>query len=137
MAVVKEGKRDVEKVNVDGSELEEVDNLRYLGTRIQSDGDVSKEVKSRLSMGLKALNDMKKLWQVQDKETKLRVLTACIFPIPTYACEVWILWKVDGNRITAFENKYSCRILRVPWAQGRTNEDVRKELDVSSEWLLQ
>ena len=88
-------------------------------------------------MGLKALNDMKKLWQVQDKETKLRVLTACIFLIPTYACEVWILWKVDGNRITAFENKYPCRILRVPWAQRRTNEDVRKELDVSSEWLLQ
>ncbi len=95
MAVVKEDERDVEKVNVDGSELEEVDNLRYLGTRIQNQGDVSKEVKSRLSMGLKALNDMKKLWQVQDKETKLRVLTACIFPIATYACEVWILWKVD------------------------------------------
>ncbi len=51
----------MKKFNVDGSELEEVDNLRYLGTRIQSDGDVSKEVKSRLSMGLKALNDMKKL----------------------------------------------------------------------------
>ena len=31
MAVVKEDERDVEKVNADGSELEEVDNLRYLG----------------------------------------------------------------------------------------------------------
>ncbi len=55
MAVVKENEGDVEKVNVDGSELEEVDNLRYLGTRIQNEGDVSKEVKSRLSMGFKKL----------------------------------------------------------------------------------
>ncbi len=29
--------------------IEEVDNFKYLGARIQSEGDVSKEIKSRLT----------------------------------------------------------------------------------------
>ena len=62
MAVAREYGRDAESVSVDGSTLEEVDNFKYLGARIQSDGDVSKEIKSRLSMGFKALNGIEKLW---------------------------------------------------------------------------
>ena len=113
MAVAREDGRNAESVSVDGSTLEEVYNsitlytynFKYLGAKTQSDGDVSKEIKSRLAMGLKALNGMKKLWQGQDKETKLRVLRACIFPMETYDCEAWVLRKTDEKKITAFENK--------------------------------
>ena len=101
--------------------------------RIQQDGDNSREIKSRLAMGLKALNGMKKLWQGQDRETKLR---ACIFPIATYTSEAWVLWKADEQRISAFENKCYRRILRVPWVERRTNEDIRRTLNVPSDWLL-
>ena len=88
-------------------------------------------------MGIKALNGMKKLWQGQDKKTKLQVLKACVFPVATYACETWILRRADENRITAFENNCYRKILRVRWVQRRTNESVRAELNVTPNWLLQ
>ena len=138
MAVVKDDSgNDDGRVSVNGITLEEVDHFKYLGARIQKDGDKSKEIKSRLAIRLKALNDVKKLWQGQDKKVKLRVLRACIFPIATYACEAWVLRKADEQRITAFENKCYRRILRVPWVERRTNEDIRNVLNVSKDWLLQ
>ena len=36
--------------------------FKNLGVRIQRDGDNNMEIKSRLAMGLNALNGMKKLW---------------------------------------------------------------------------
>lgn len=87
-------------------------------------------------MGMKALNGMKKMWKGQTKVVKLRVLGACIFPIATYACEAWILWRADEQRISAFENKCYPRILRVPWVERRTNEDIRQELNVPDDWLI-
>ena len=60
MAVAREDERNSESISVDGSTLEEGGNFKYFGARIQSDGDVSKEIKSRLvDMGLKALNGMR------------------------------------------------------------------------------
>jgi hypothetical protein len=126
-----------ETISVGGSSLDEVGNFMYLGARIQSDGDNSKEIRSRLALGLKALNGMKKLWRGQDKGTKIRILRACVFPVATYACETWVLRTGDENNITAFENKCYRRILRVPWTQHRTNDSIRQELEVNNEWLLQ
>jgi len=83
------------------------------------------------------LNGMKRLWQGQDKKTKLQVLKACVFPVATYACETWILQRADEHRITAFENKCYRKILRVRWVQRRTNESVRAEMNVTPNWLLQ
>ncbi len=74
----REDRRNTVSVSIDGSTLE-VDNVQHLGAIIQSEGDVSKEIKCRLAIGLKALNGMKTLLQGEDKETKLRVLRACIF----------------------------------------------------------
>ena len=53
------------------------------------------------------------------------------------ACEAWVLRKADEQRISAFENECYRRILRVPWVERRTNEDIRNELNVSKDWLLQ
>ena len=88
-------------------------------------------------MGLKALIEMKKLWRGQDKRTKLRNLRVCVFSVATYACETWVVRKMEEQCITAFENKCYRRILRVPWTQRRTNDSIRKELGVSNDWLLQ
>ena len=134
MTVSKEqNDENTQQISIKGSVLEEVD----LGAKIQSDGDNSKDIKSRLAMGLQALTGMKKLWCGQDKATKLRILRACVFPVATYACETWVLRKMDEQRITAFENKCYRRILRVPWTQHRTNDSIREELGVTNDWLLQ
>ena len=118
------------------SSLEEVDNFQYLGARIERDGNNSKEIGCRLAMGLAALEGMKNLWQGQNKQTKLHLLRACVFPVATYACETWVLRKVDEKKISSFENKCYRKILKVPWTQRRTNEDIRTELSVETDWLL-
>lgn len=55
-------------------------------------------------MGFQALTWMTKLWPGQDKETKLRILKACVFPVAIYACETWVLRKIKEQLITAFGN---------------------------------
>ena len=135
----KQNDDNAQRISINGSVLEEVDHFMYLGAKIQGDGDNSKEIRSRLAMGLQALIGMKKLWRGQDKVTKLRILRACVFPVATYACETWVLRKAEEQRISAFENKCYRRILRVPWTQHRTNDSIREELGVglSNDWLLQ
>lgn len=60
---------NVEKC-INSSVLEGMDHFAYLGAKIQRDGDHSKKTKSRLAMGIKALNGMRKLWKGLDKRTK-------------------------------------------------------------------
>lgn len=84
---------------------EEVDNFSYLGALAESDGNSSKEIGCRLSLSIAALKGMKNLWQDQDKETKLRLLRAFVFPVATYACETSVMRKTDEIKITALENK--------------------------------
>ena len=120
----KQNDDNTQRISINGSVLEEVDHFMYLGAKIQGDGDNSKEIRSRLAMGLQALIGMKKLWRGQDKVTKLRILRACVFPVATYACETWVLRKAEEQRISTFENKCYRRILRVPWTQHRTNDST-------------
>ena len=61
----------------------------------------------------------KKIWKRQDKQTKLKIVRACIFPTAIYGCEGWTLTTADEKKINAFETKCYRRILRIPWLAKR------------------
>ena len=62
---------------------------------------------------------MEKIWKGQDKQTKLKIVRACIFPTAIYGCEGWTLTTADEKKINAFETKCYRRILRIPWIAKR------------------
>lgn len=49
--------------------------FQYLTAPVENNGDNGKQIRCRLALGMKDINRMKKLWQGQDKTTKLKVLS--------------------------------------------------------------
>ena len=73
------------------------------------------EIKRRTAMAAGQLKKMEKIWKGQDKQTKLKIVRACIF----HGCEGWTLTTADEKKINAFETKCYRRILRIPWIAKR------------------
>ena len=62
--------------------------------------------------------------------TKVRLVTAIVFPVVMYGCESWTIKKAECWRIDAFELWGWRRLLRVPWTARRSNQSILKEISV-------
>ena len=67
--------------------------------------------------------------------TKVRLVTAMVFPMVMHGCESWTVKKAERQRIDAFELWCWRRLLRVPWTARRSNQSILKEM--SPEYALE
>ena len=77
----------------------------FLCSKITMDGDCSREIKSCLLLGRKAMTNLDILLKSRDitLPTKVRLVKAKVFPIIMYGCESWTIKKAEHWRIDAFE----------------------------------
>ena len=70
--------------------------------------------------------------------TKVRLVSATVFPVVMYGCESWTVKKAERQRIDAFELWCWRRLLRVPWTAKRSNQSILKEISpgVSLEGMM-
>ena len=61
--------------------------------------------------------------------TKVHLVKATVFPLVTYRCESWTIKKAEGQRIDALEKWCRRRLLKVPWAERRSNQSILKEIN--------
>ena len=122
---------------VDGETMEAVTDFIFLGSKIIADGDCSHEVKRRLLLRRKAMNNLDSILKSRDitLPTKVRLVKAMVFPIVVYGCESWTINKAEHQRIDAFEQWCWRRLLRVPWTARRPNQFILKE--ISPEYSLE
>ena len=66
----------------------------------------------------------------------MKIIRSCIFPTATYGCESWCLRKADMKKIDAFEMKCYRRALRISYTEHRRNDDIRRQLKVKPQNLL-
>ena len=61
-----------------------------------------------------------------------------VFPVVIYGCENWTVKKAECRRIDAFELWCWRRLLRVPWASGRSKQSILKEIspEISLEGMM-
>ena len=123
-------------IDVDGEQLENVNNFVYLGSRIDADGKSSPDIRRRIAIAISKLNTMTPLWKLQSTELKWRTLMACIFPVAIYGCEAWTISKTDEKKITSLEMKCHRKILRISWTERKTNASVLEQLGVKAPQLL-
>ena len=90
---------------IDGETVETVTNFTFLGSKINTDGDCSHEVKRCLLLGRKAMTNLDSILKSRDitLPTKLHIVRAIVFPIVMYRCESWILKKAEHQLIEAFK----------------------------------
>ena len=100
------------------------------GSKITANGDCSREIKSFLLLGRKAMINLDSILKSRDitLPTKVHLVKAMVFPVVMYGCESWTVKKAECQRIDAFELWCCRRLLRAPWTAKRSNQSILKEI---------
>ena len=113
-------------INIDSSPIKQVDNFVYLGHLIADDGRCEHEIKRRIEIAraafrkLNAVLTCKKL----NLTTRKRILKCYVFTTLLYDFETFAITKIMEDRINAFEMWTYRRMLRIPWTDKISNEEV-------------
>ena len=113
---------------IDGETVETMSDFIWGGSKITADGDCSHEIKRRLLLGRKVMNNLDSIFKSQRHyfANKVRLVKAMVFPVVMYGCESWTVKKAENQRIDAFELWCWRRLLRVPWTARRSNQSILK-----------
>ena len=116
---------------IDGETVETVSDFILEGSKITADGDCSHEIKRRLLLGRKVMTNLDSITKSRDitLPTKVRLVTAMVFPVVMCGCESWTIKKTEHQRIDAFELWCWKRLSRVPWTARRSNQSILKEIN--------
>ena len=81
----------------DGETVETVSDLIFWGSKITADGDCSSEIKRRLLLGRKVMDNLDSIFKSRDITllTKIRLVKAMVFPVVMYGCESWTVKKAE------------------------------------------
>ena len=90
---------------IDGETVETLADFILGVSKITADGDCSHEIKRLLLLGRKVMTTLDGILKSRDitLSTKVHLVKAMVFPVVMYGCEIWILKKVEHQRIDAFE----------------------------------
>ena len=85
--------------------MERVRDLILGGSKMNTDGDCSHEIKRCLLLGEKAMTNLDSILKSRDITllTKVCIVKAMVFPVVTYRCESWSIKKAECPRIDTFE----------------------------------
>ena len=113
-----------------GRQWKQYQTLLLGGSKIIADGDCSHEIKRCLLLGRKVTTNLDSILQSRDitLPTKVRLVTAMVFPVVMYGCESWTVKKAEHRRIDGFELWCWRRLLRVPWSARTSNQSILKEI---------
>ena len=69
---------------------------------------------------------------------KAKIVKTIVFPVMMYGCESWTIREAESKKIDSFEIWCWRRILRVSWAEKRTNRFIieQKEREISLEAMI-
>ena len=76
---------------------ETVADFMFLGSKINTDGDCSHEIKRLLLLGRKVMTNLDSILKsrVITLSTKIRLVKAMVFPVVMYGCESWTIKKTE------------------------------------------
>jgi hypothetical protein len=110
-----------------GQKIEVVESFNYLGSIVTCDGQMDKEIISRIGKASAAFGSMTSVWRNNKLNlcTKLRLYNAIIIPTVSYASETWALKINQQAKLDAFDSGCLRRILGINWRDHITNLEVR------------
>ena len=90
---------------IDGETVETIADFIFWGFKIATDGDCSREIKRRLPLRRKVMNNLDSILKSRNISlpTKVCLVKAMVFPVVMYGCESWTVKKAEHQRIDAFE----------------------------------
>ena len=82
---------------IDGETVATGSDFIFGGSKITADGDCSHEIKRRLLLGKKVMNNLNCVFKSRDitLSTKVHLVKAMVFPVVMYGCESWTVKKAE------------------------------------------
>lgn len=116
----------MDNISIQGETVQAVSEFKYLGSIITQDGRCTREINNRLNMAKRAFYEKKQLLTSNGLtiDTKKQFTKTYIWSLALYGCETWTIGKADQRKIESFEMWCFRRILKIPWTQRKTNEEV-------------
>ena len=111
------------ELKIKGQRLEEVENFKYLGAIISSEGS-KPEILSRTAKTTAALSRLKTIQRDKNISlaSKVKLMQTLI------ACESWTLTAEIERRIQALEMRCYRRLLNISYKDHSTNKEVRNRI---------
>ena len=86
---------------IDGETVETVTDFIFLGSKITVDDDCSHEIKRRLLLGRKVMNNLDSLLKSRDitLQTNVHLVKTMVFPVVMYGYESWTVRKAECHEL--------------------------------------
>ena len=90
-------------IKIEGQEIEQVNQFRYLGSLISDDGTCTAEITRRIAMAKYAFNKRREIFLKKlSKDLKKKVIMTIVWSVALYGSETWTLRKYERDRLEAF-----------------------------------
>ena len=112
--------------SIDGTTIEQVQKMVYLGSITTEDGKSEVEIKRRIEIARDAFNNMTTVLSSRNISinTRMRLTKCYVWSTLLYGAETWTITKTLTKRINAFEMWTYRRMLRISWEEHKSNEEV-------------
>jgi len=120
------------KITVNGQNLERVKQFCYLRSLVTEDCRSCHDVRRRIALGKEAFYKKSDLMQGSlsfHLKNKKRMVKAFVWSVTLYGSETWTLQTEDIRRLEAFEIWIWRRMMKVPWTEHKTNEEILKMVE--------
>ena len=114
-------------VIADNYTFEVVPEFIYLGTAVNSNNDISLEIKRRITLANRCYYGLSKQLSSRalSRMTKLTLYKTLIIPVLLYGAEAWVVSQSDAAALGVFERK----VLRKIFGPVRVGEDYRSRMN--------
>ncbi|XP_038077400.1 uncharacterized protein LOC119745248 [Patiria miniata] len=122
-------------ISIEGTELKTVDDFKYLGSVISSDGSLDKEINARICKASQALGRLRSCVLKQHnirQTTKLKVYKTVALTSLLYGCETWTLYRRHIKQLERFHVRRLRSILGIRWQDRITNLEVLDRAETTS-----
>ncbi|BHF63996.1 hypothetical protein SprV_0200699300 [Sparganum proliferum] len=114
-------------MNVNGAQLQAVDNFTYLGSTLSRTTKIDDEVARRVSKAGQTFGCLQNtVWNRHGLHlgTKLKMCKAVILPTLLYGAETWTVNKWQARRLNHIQLSCLGRILKLRWQDRTPHTDV-------------
>ena len=118
------------KIIMNGEEMEEVNQFKYLGATLKKNGSSEGEIRIRIATATSAIVRLDKIWtsKMINFTLKYNLYKSLVLSIFIYGCESWTILESMKKKIIAFENKSYRRLLGITYRQKITNVTVKEKI---------
>ena len=118
-------------------EVKQFASFVHLGSIVNDQGSSKKEILKRIGLAKKTFSDMGKMLKnlSMNMKARVRILKCFVWSKLLYGCEAWTIRKDLKRKVDAAGMCFIRRILRIPWTDKVTNEEVLRRAGLKRELM--